>query len=60
MEECWKVTGKAPISTQWVDINKGKGDEMHTDYRSRLVAREITCKMEGLFAATPPLKAEGS
>ena len=25
-EECWRVTGKGPIGTRWVDINKGDDD----------------------------------
>ena len=53
VEECWNVTGKNPISTRWIDINKG--DASSPNYRSRLVAREInTHKREDLFAATPP------
>ena len=56
IEECWKNTGKAPIGTRWVDVNKG--DTVHPEYRSRLVAQEIkTDKREDLFAATPPLEA---
>ena len=40
-----------------VDVNKG--DEVHEDYRSRLVAQEIkTYKDDGLYAATPPLEAK--
>ena len=23
IEECWKTTGKKPIGTRWIDINKG-------------------------------------
>ena len=34
-----KKTGKKPIGSRWVDINKG--DEVNSDYRSRLVAKEI-------------------
>ena len=53
--ECYKKTGKAPISVRWIDINKG--DEERPNYRSRLVAREInTHKREDVFAATPPLE----
>ena len=37
--ECWDVTGKPPISTKWVDVNKG--DQESYDVRSRLVAREM-------------------
>ena len=49
-------TGKAPISTKWVDI--AKGDEV----RSRWVARDFKPKGErdrsDLFAAMPPLEAK--
>ena len=55
-KECWRVTGKGPIGTRWVDINKG--DEDRPEYRSRLVAKELkTDKREDLFAATPPIEA---
>ena len=48
--ECWARTGKAPISTRWVDIHKG-GDA----YRSRWVARGFkTTKTGEFFASTPP------
>ena len=51
------MTGKAPIGTRWIDINKG--DEKAPEYRSRLVAQEIKRdKREDLFAATPPLEAK--
>ena len=57
IQECWDNTGKEPIGTRWVDINKG--DESNPDYRSRLVAQEIKVdKREDLFAATPPLEAK--
>lgn len=53
IQQCWGSTGKEPIGTRWVDINKG--DEDNSDYRSRLVAQEIKQdKREDLFAATPP------
>ena len=39
MEECYEKTGKAPIGTRWVDVNKG--DSVRPEYRSRLVAQEI-------------------
>ena len=49
-------TGKEPIGTRWVDINKG--DEQNPEYRSRLVAQGIhNSKRDDLFAATPPLEA---
>ena len=56
IQQCYERTGKAPISTRWIDINKG--DQENPNYRSRLVAREInTYKRDDLFAATPPLEA---
>ena len=39
LQECYERTGAAPIGTRWVDINKG--DKIHPEYRSRLVAQEI-------------------
>ena len=51
--ECWEATGKGPISTRWVDINKG--DEKDPKYRSRLVAKEYNTGVRpDLYAATPP------
>ena len=59
IQECYDKTGKSPIKTRWIDINKG--DKIHPEYRSRLVAKEIkTNKREDLFAATPPLEAKKS
>merc|ERR1712023_557759 len=54
--ECWDKTGKAPIKTRWIDINKG--DSVHPEYRSRWVAKDFNdgTRMD-LFAATPPLEA---
>ena len=55
ISECWEKTGKAPIGTKWLDINKG--DVAKPNYRSRCVAKEIAYdKQDGLFAATPPLE----
>ena len=55
-KECWDKTGKAPIKTRWLDINKG--DKMHPEYRSRLVAKDFKRdKRLDLFAAMPPLEA---
>ena len=31
IKECWDKTGKAPIKTRWIDINKG--DEIHPELR---------------------------
>ena len=56
LSECYARTGKQPVGTRWVDINKG--DEGEPNYRSRLVGREFNNKkIDGLFAATPPLEA---
>ena len=58
-DEAWKVTGKAPISTKWVDTDKthGTGEPM---VRSRWVARDFKDPKEkdreDLFSATPPLE----
>ena len=60
IEECVEKTGKRPISTKWVDVNKGTKER--PDIRCRLVARDFRTKGEGarddLFAATPPLEAK--
>ena len=51
--EAYEKTGKAPILTRWIDINKG--DKKKPLYRSRLVAKEFnTGARPDLFAATPP------
>ena len=57
VSEAWTVTGKAPIRSRWVDVNKG--DDVDRNYRSRWVAQEIkTDKGQWeLFAGTPPLEA---
>jgi len=56
IKTCWDKTGKAPIKTRWIDINKG--DKVHPDYRSRFVAKDFKdSKRFDLFAATPPLEA---
>jgi len=55
VEECWKETGKRPIGVRWIDCNKG--DAVHPNFRSRLVAKEIKKDSRiDLFAATPPLE----
>ena len=57
--EAYRVTGKGPISTKWVDTDKshGNGDML---VRSRWVARDFKAKgekdREDLFSATPPLE----
>ena len=53
--ECRRVTGRAPISVRWVDVNKG--DDVTPNIRSRLVARQIRGPgEEATFAPTPPLE----
>ena len=55
--EYWQVTGKGPIGTKWLDINKG--DQANPEYRSRLVVQEIKLdKCQELLAGTPPLEAK--
>ena len=58
VSECYEVTGKAPVTTKWVDLNKGTMDK--PDVRCRLVARDFKPKGEkdraDLFAAMPPLE----
>jgi hypothetical protein len=60
VEDCWKSTGKDPITTKWVDVNKGSTER--PDVRCRLVARDFKPKGEAiradLFAAMPPLEAK--
>ncbi len=54
--DCWAETGKAPIGSKWVDVNKG--DATKPQIRSRFVVKEIaTYKSDDFFAATPPLEA---
>ena len=57
IEECTRMTGKGPIGSRWIDINKG--DATNPNYRSRLVAKEIKREhADEMFAATPPLEAK--
>ena len=57
VEHCWKETGQKPIGVRWIDCNKG--DAVHPNFRSRLVAKEINKDSRiHLFAATPPLEAK--
>ena len=59
ISECIRVTGKNPIGSKWIDINKG--DKTNPNYRSRLVAKEIKRgASDDMFAATPPLEAKKS
>ena len=59
-EECYLRTGRGPVSTRWVDVDKGrKGD---SDVRSRLVARDFKVRGDGreleVYASMPPLEAK--
>ena len=58
ISQCIQDTGRGPIGTRWVDINKG--DDVNEEYRSRLVAQELKSKsiIEAMFAATPPLEVK--
>ena len=55
--DCWKATGKPPIKSRWVDINKG--DDLRPNYRSRWVAQQIKTDngQWEFFSGTPPLEA---
>jgi hypothetical protein len=54
--ECWKNTGRKPLQSKWVDVNKG--DLKRPVVRSRFVAKEFADKRsDDFFAATPPLEA---
>jgi hypothetical protein len=57
-EECWQMTGKAPVTTKFVRVNKGKKQD--PDVRARLCGRDFKVKGErdDLFAAMPPLEAK--
>ena len=56
LQESLHFTRKGPLATQWADANKG--DVCETEYRSRLVAKEIKRKNdEDMVAATPTLEA---
>ena len=57
VQEAHEVTGKGPIGSGWLDINKG--DTGAPEYRSRLVAKEVRrTKDDDMFAASPPLEAK--
>ena len=61
-EQAWSETGREPIDTGWVRINKGDGDRVAV--RSRLVVKETRAKSTlaaedvttATFAATPPIE----
>ena len=60
--ECWTQTGKPPVTTKWVRVNKGTSAE--PDVRCRLVARDFKPKGERdrseIFAAMPHLSLRNS
>ena len=60
LEECRRLTGEDPVSTRWVDIDKGRDREV--EVRSRLVARDFKTRGGAsdfdVFAAMPPLEAK--
>ena len=53
-------TGRDPVSTKWVDIDKGRDGEVLI--RSKLVARDFKSKNMAkdldVFAASPPMEAK--
>ena len=56
IQEAWDVTGKGPISSRWIDFDKG--DMNKPNYRSRLVIQEVRHSgIDAIFAATPPLES---
>ena len=56
VEESWRLTGKGPLGSRWVDVNKG--DDAEPNVRSRFVAKEIAYYEDAdFFAAMPPLEA---
>ena len=57
VSECWKVTGRSPIDTKWVDVDKG-GPGAH-QFRSRWVARQFKDGQpnDDYFSPTPPYEA---
>ena len=59
-EECYRQTGKGPISARWVDVDKARDEVI--DVRSRLCARDFKVRGDGrefdVFASMPPLEAK--
>ena len=56
IQEAWDVTGKGPIGSRWIDLDKG--DLNKPNYRSRLVIQEVRHSgIDAIFAATPPLES---
>ncbi len=61
MDECRMMTGKEPISTRRVDVDKGRDGAV--DVRSRLVARDFKVRGDGwefdVYTSMPPRKRSG-
>ena len=59
-EECIRMTGRPPVSTKWVEVDKGTAEK--PDVRCRLVAQDFRVKGGGhrddLSAAMPPVEAK--
>ena len=59
-KECLEVTGKKPMAIRWVDTNKG--DEENSEYRSRIVAKDLKTRRDpsmpaiDTFAPMPALE----
>ncbi len=58
IEEAIRITGKPPIATKWIDVNKG--NEKNFEVRCRWVAKQpkIHATEKSPFAATPPLETQ--
>lgn len=55
VNECWKRTGRPPVTVRWVETSKG--DDVTPNIRSRFVARQIRGPgQDAVFAPTPPLE----
>ena len=50
--ECLEMTGRPPISTRWVDVNKGSTES--PDVRCRLVARDFKPKERKIDRTSSP------
>ena len=56
IKDCIAKTGKQPIATRWIDVNKQ--DATNPLYRSRLIGKEFNTYSDlSLYAATPPIEA---
>ena len=60
IEECFVETGRAPVGTKWVDVDKGTAE--NPNIPCRLVARDVQRKgvkdRADFFASMPPLEAK--